>query len=80
MFTVENDTILLDKTAKKIQAFRFEDTSRAPAIIVFVDEEKPELLKLQQGQAPPVKVKSPNLEADIQVITYSELSQYINIG
>ena len=77
MLKIENDTVVIDKVSKKLHGFRLEDTTRAPAIIVFVDEEKPALLKLQQGQAPPTKIKSKNMEADIQIITYDEINQHM---
>jgi hypothetical protein len=77
MLKIENDTVVIDKDSSKLHGFRLEDTSRAPVIIVFVDENKPELLPLQQGQAPPTKIKSRNMEADIQIITYDEISQHM---
>lgn len=77
MLKIENDTVIIDSYSKKLHGFRLEDTTRAPAIIVFVDEDKPELLPLQHGQTPPTKIKSKNMEADIQIITYSELSEHL---
>ena len=77
MLTIENDTIVVDQPTTKLVGFRLEDTVRAPVIIVFVDENKPELLPLQQGQAPPTKIRSTNMEAGIQIITYGEINQYM---
>lgn len=77
MLKIENDTVVIDKISKKIHGFRLEDTLRAPAIIVFVDEDKPELLTLRQGQTPPTKIRSRNMEADIQIITYDEINQHM---
>ena len=77
MLKIENDTVVIDKFSKKLHGFRLEDTKKAPAIIVFVDDNKPELLTLQQGQTLPTKIKSRNMEADIQIITYDEISQYM---
>jgi len=77
MLKIENDTVIIDRDSNKLHGFRLEDTTRAPAIIVFVDEDKPELLPLQQGQSPPTKIKSNNMEADIQIITYNELSEHL---
>jgi len=77
MLKIENDTVIIDRYSNKLHGFRLEDTTRAPAIIVFVDEDKPELLPLQQGQTPPTKIKSKNMEADIQIITYNELSEHL---
>ena len=57
MLTIENDTVVVNKQSSKLVGFRLEDTVRAPVIIVFVDEEKPELLPLIQGQTPPAKVR-----------------------
>ena len=77
MLKIANDTVIIDRYSNKLHGFRLEDTTRAPAIIVFVDEDKPELLPLQQGQTPPTKIKSKNMEADIQIITYNELSEHL---
>ena len=77
MLTIENDTVVVDRNSTKLVGFRLEDTVRAPAIIIFVDENKPELLPLQQGQTPPTKIKSHNMEAEIQIITYGELNKYL---
>ena len=77
MFKIENDTVVVDKHSSKLHAFHLEDTMRAPVIIVFVDENKPELLPLQLGQAPPTNIKSRNMEVDIQIITYDEISQHM---
>lgn len=77
MLTVEGDTVVVDTLCSRLLGFRLEDTRRAPAIIVFVDENKPELLPLREGQTPPTKVKSKNMVADIQIITYDEINQYI---
>ena len=77
MLKIENDTVVIDSFSKKLHGFRLEDTKKAPAIIVFVDDNKPELLTLQQGQTLPTKIKSRNMEADIQIITYDEISQYM---
>ena len=75
---IENETVVVDQPTTKLVGFRLEDTTRAPVIIVFVDENKPELLPLQQGQALPTKIKSTNMEAEIQVITYGEINQFMN--
>ena len=77
MLKIENDTVVIDNLSEKLHGFRLEDTKKAPAIIVFVDDNKPELLTLQQGQTLPTKIKSRNMEADIQIITYDEISQYM---
>ncbi len=77
MLKIENDTVVIDKLSNKLHGFRLEDTKKAPVIIVFVDDNKPELLPLQQGQALPTKIKSRNMEADIQIITYDEISQHM---
>lgn len=78
MLTVEDDTIVVDKLCNsRLLGFRLEDTRRAPAIIIFVDEDKPELLPLREGQTPPTRVKSKNMVADIQIITYDEINQYL---
>lgn len=77
MLKIENDTVVIDKVSVKLHGFRLEDTSRAPAIIVFVDDDKPELLPLQQGQMLPTRIKSRNMEAEIQIITYDEISQHM---
>jgi hypothetical protein len=75
---IENETVVVDQPTTKLVGFRLEDTARAPVIIVFVDENKPELLPLQQGQALPTKIKSTNMEAEIQIITYGEINQFLS--
>ncbi len=78
MATFENDALVIDQDTFKLQGFRLEDTIRAPAIIIFVDDRKPELIPLRQHQTPPVKIKSRNMEADIQIISYAEISSYMH--
>lgn len=78
MLSIENDTVLVDKQTTKLQGFRLEDTRRAPVIIIFVDQNKPELLPLRPGQPVPVKVKSQNMETEIQIITYDEIDDYMD--
>jgi hypothetical protein len=78
MATIEEDTLVIDQDTFKLQGFRLEDTIRAPAIIIFVDDRKPELIPLSQHQVPPIKIKSRNMEAEIQVISYDEISSYMH--
>ena len=78
MATIEGDALLVDQETFKLQGFRLEDTVRAPAIIIFVDNKKPELIPLRQQQTPPVRIKSRNMEADIQIISYAEISSYMH--
>lgn len=78
MLTIVNETVQIDQETKKLQGFRLEDTSRAPVVIVFIDEQKPQLLPLRQGQTPPTRVQSTNMEAKIEIITYAEIDQYLN--
>jgi hypothetical protein len=73
MIRIEHSTVLVDQPTTKLQAFRLEDTGRAPAVIVFVDEEKGQLLPLRPGQAPPVTIKSETMEAEIQIIGLDEI-------
>ena len=77
MATIENDILVIDHETFKLQGFRLEDTIRAPAIIIFVDNKAPELIPLRQHQAPPVKIKSRNMEAEIQIISYAELNAHM---
>lgn len=77
MLSIENDTVVIDKATRKLQGFRLEDTNRAPAVIVFVDEEKPELLPVRLGQTPPTKIRSANMEADVQVIAMDEIHAFL---
>ena len=41
---IDNDTVVIDAETTKLAGFRLEDTVRAPAVILFVDDRKPELL------------------------------------
>lgn len=77
MLTIDNDTVHVDRLTNSIKAYRLEDTTRAPAIIVFVDQEKPQLLPIAQGQAPPTRVRSRNMEQTIEVITYAEVNRFL---
>lgn len=78
MITIEKEYIIIDQETVKLQGFRLEDTIRAPAVIVFVDDNKPELIALRQQETPPQKIKSRNMEADIQIISYAEIGNYMN--
>jgi len=78
MLTIEQDVVVVDQESTKLVGFRLEDTNRAPAIIVFVDQNKPELLPIPPGQEPPTKLKSKNMVADIQIITYGEINAFMN--
>ena len=55
MLAIQGNTVIVDKHTAKLQGYRLEDTVRAPAIIVFVDEEKPQLLPIRQGDTPPIE-------------------------
>ena len=78
MITIEKEYIVIDQETVKLQGFRLEDTIRAPAVIVFVDDNKPELITLRQQETPPQKIKSRNMEADIQIISYAEINAFMN--
>ena len=74
---IDNDTVVIAAETTKLAGFRLEDTVRAPAVILFVDDRKPELLPLAQGQTPPSRVRSRNMEAAIEIITYDEITRYL---
>ena len=78
MLRIEGDWVIVDKQTHKLQGFRLEDTIRAPALIIFIDDQKPELLPLRMGQTVPTRIKSLNMEAEISVITYGEINAYMN--
>lgn len=78
MHTIQDDTILIEKETTKLQAFRLEDTARAPMIILFVDDNQAELVPLKQGQVPPTLIKSANMEAEIQIISYAEIHSFMH--
>jgi hypothetical protein len=78
MHTIQDDTILIEKETTKLQAFRLEDTARAPMIILFVDDNQAELVPLKQGQVPPTLIKSTNMEAEIQIISYAEIHSFMH--
>jgi hypothetical protein len=77
MLTIKKDSVHVDQQTSKLQGFRLEDTTRAPVIIVFIDEQKPQLLHLRQGQTPPTRVQSINMKTDIEIITYAEIELYL---
>jgi hypothetical protein len=80
MHTFKDETLIIEKQTSKLHAFRLEDTTRAPAIILFVDSEQPKLIPIKQGQTVPTKVKSANMEAEIQIITYDEVHTFMHQG
>jgi len=80
MPTIENSTLLIDQETSKLQAFRLEDTSRAPVIILYVDDKQAELIPLNPDQEPPTMVKSANMESEVQVITYKEINSFMTQG
>lgn len=77
MLTIEQGCVVVDQETTRLVGFRLEDTNRAPAIIVFVDQNKPELLPIPAGQEPPTRIKSKNMVADIQIITYAEINAFM---
>ena len=77
MLRIEDDWVIVDKQTHKLQGFRLEDTIRAPALIIFIDDQKPELLPLRMGQTAPTKIKSLNMEAEISIITYEEINAHM---
>ncbi|MDD2462670.1 MAG: hypothetical protein PHI97_01610 [Desulfobulbus sp.] len=78
MHTIQDNTIVVDKETTKLQAFRLEDTARAPMIILYVDDNQAELVPLKPGQTPPTLLKSANMEAEVQIITYSEVHSFMH--
>lgn len=77
MLTIEHDSVVVDQESTKLAGFRLEDANRAPAIIVFVDQNKPQLLPIPAGQEPPTKIRSKNMMAEIQIITYGEINAFL---
>lgn len=73
MATIQNDAVIIDKETSKLQAFRLEDTERAPVIIVYVDDNPAEMVPLAPKQTPPIKIKSLNMEEKVQIISYEEV-------
>jgi hypothetical protein len=78
MYPIDDQAVFIDKPTQKLQAFRLEDTGRAPAIILFVDEEQPQMIPIKPGQTPPTMIKSTNMEAEIQIITYAEIHSFMH--
>ncbi len=73
MHTIQDNSIIVDQETTKLQAFRLEDTARAPVVILYVDDNQAELVPLKPGQTPPTLIKSANMEAEVQIITYAEV-------
>lgn len=74
---VHDDVVVVDRNTSKLEAFRLVDTVRAPAIIVFIDQEPPQLLPIRQGQQPPSRIRSLNMENEIQIISYEEINSHL---
>ena len=73
MVEIQGDTVIIDKETTRLEGFRMEDTAKAPVIILFVNEDEPQMVPLEKGSTVPVRVKSKNSEAEIQVISYEEI-------
>ena len=75
MISIRNDILVVPGETSRLEAFRLEDTARAPVVIVFVDQEEPQLVPLATGGDRPVptEVRSDNQSAAIQVIGYEEI-------
>lgn len=80
MLTIKDNEIIVDQPTTALLAYRLEDTVRAPAIIVFIDDRKPELLPIRQGETPPTRVRSHTMATDIEVITYAEITAFLSQG
>ncbi len=78
MRTIQDNTIIIDKETTKLQAFRLEDTARAPVVILYVDDNQAELVPLKPGQTPPTLIKSANMEAEVQIISYAEVHSFMH--
>ncbi len=73
MLKIQDDVVLVEIETERLEGYRLEDPSRAPAIIVFINEEEPQLVPLERDAVVPTKIKSLNMEAEIQIITYDEV-------
>lgn len=73
MITIQGEDVVVDAETTRLEAFRLEDTTRAPVIIVFVNDQEPQMIPLEKGQAVPTRIRSKNSEAEIQVISYEEI-------
>ena len=78
MRTIQDNAIIIDKETTKLQAFRLEDTARAPMVILYVDDNQAELVPLKPGQTPPTLIKSTNMEAEVQIISYAEVHSFMH--
>lgn len=78
MRTIQDNAIIIDKETTKLQAFRLEDTARAPMVILYVDDNQAELVPLKPGQTPPTLIKSANMEAEVQIISYAEVHSFMH--
>ena len=45
---------------------------------MYVDDSPAELVPLKPGQTPPTLIKSANMEAEVQIITYSEVHAFMH--
>lgn len=73
MIEIEGDTIVVDKETIRLEGFRMEDTAKAPVVILFLDEDEPKMIPLDKEDPVPVRVRSINSEAAIQVISFEEI-------
>jgi hypothetical protein len=73
MIEIQGDTVVVDKETTRLEGFRMEDTVKAPVIILFVNDDEPQMLPLDKESTVPVRVKSKNSEAEIQLISYEEI-------
>ncbi|MCL1980544.1 MAG: hypothetical protein FWG62_05665 [Proteobacteria bacterium] len=74
---IQGTDVIVDQETAKLVGYRLEDLGRAPAVIIFVDQDKPCLLPVQQGDPAPTTVRSRNMEAEIQIISYQEINEFL---
>lgn len=77
MYAVEEEVVVVNKETTRLEGFRLEDTAKAPAVIVFVDDDEPQLVPFDLHGPVPLRVKSKNNEAEIQVIGNEEIKKVL---
>ncbi len=80
MVEIQGDTVIVDAKTTRLEAFRMEDIAKAPTIILFIDNNEPQLVPLKEGMPAPVLVKSHNSQAEVQIIGVGEIQAAMAAG
>ena len=74
MITTQGNEIIIDATTERLEGYRLEDSTRAPVIIVFTDQDEPHMVPIAHDASPiPTVIKAKNKEVQVQIISNEEI-------